>query len=169
MKKNLFALAVAAVLGFAGAAHATEESASIAVTGTISASCTISSPATLDLGAMAKDEVKTVTGNLQVNCPTSIAYTVKPHSGASLSISGTKNGSPHSASVTMTGASTVATGFGTLGLFKDAGATSAWSDSATIAGTGNGSAQSLPIAIKFTHDGANFGNFSFTLQPTVAF
>ena len=167
MKKTSLAIALGIL---AGQGWAAEEYTSIAVTGQVVNSCTISAPATMDFGAMETDEVKALNDQISVTCNNGAAYTIRPHDAASISVTGQLNGSPMNRSTTMTGGtSSIDVGIGTVALFKNAAATTPWSDAATISGTGNSSAQTHDFALKFTHDGTNYGNFSFTLRPTIAF
>ncbi len=165
IKKSL----LAAMLVLSISAFAAEESADILVTGQVTNSCTITAPGTLDFGAMTVNEQKTLTGQIQVTCNNGAAYTIKPHNATTMNVSGSKNGTSFNNSVSMTNVSSVDVQIGAVSLFKDSGATQAWSDSAAISGTGNAAAQSHDIAAVFVHDGTNYGNFSFTLRPTVVF
>lgn len=158
-----------AMFAFSISAFAAEESANITVKGEVANSCTITAPTTMDFGSMTVNEQKTLTGQIQVTCNNGVAYTIKPHNAATLNVSGTRNGATFNNAENMAGQSTVNVQIGLLSLFKDASATQPWSDSATIAGTGNASAQTHDIALKFVHDGTNYGNFTFTLRPTVVF
>lgn len=167
MKLNRLALPI---LLFSGSGFAAEEWTTINITGQVVNSCTITSPTTMEFGAMVVDETKTLTDQISVTCNTGAAYTIKPHDAATLGVSGQLNGSAMSRSTTMTGGtSAVDVGIGTVSLFKNAGATVPWSDTAKMAGTGNASAQTYDFAVKFVHDGTNYGNFSFILRPTVVF
>lgn len=144
-------------------------STEITVTGEVARSCTISGPATMDFGAMLANEDKTLTNQISVTCTNLAPYTITPHDTATISVTGTLNGSAMNETRAMSGASSIDVGMGTVSLYADSSGTVAWSDSAPISDTGTGAAKNHPIAMKFVHDGSDHGSFSFTLRPTVSF
>jgi spore coat protein U-like protein len=152
----------------AAMAVAAEESTDIVVQGNVTASCTISSGGSVNFGNMAKDEVKTMTLDITVNCPDGVAYQLRPHQSGTVAVSGQLNGSPYSQNVNVSGSS-ITFGHGVINLYKDAAATQAWSSASKIAGTGSGANQTITTALKFTHNSTGFGNFQFTLRPTIEF
>lgn len=158
-----------ALMGFIFSAQAAEESTSILITGQVVNACTISAPTAMEFGAMTLDEEKTLTDQISVTCNSGAAYTIKPHDAATISVTGALNGSAMNRTETMTGASSIDVGIGTVSIFRNATATTPWSDASVIAGTGNAASQNYDFALKFVHDGTNYGNFSLTLRPTVVF
>lgn len=160
---------ILALVGFISSAQAAEESTSILVTGQVVNACTITAPTTMEFGAMTLDEEKALTDQISVTCNNGAAYTIKPHDSATISVTGTLNGSAMNRTETMTGASSINVGIGAISLYKDSSATTPWSDASTMTGTGNAAAQNYDFALKFVHNGTDYGNFTFTLRPTIVF
>ena len=167
MNRTFFLIPV--LLMTSSAVVADTASTEITVTGQVAVSCTISSPANMDFGSMVSNEEKTLTDQLSVTCTNLAPYSIAPHNESTISVTGTLNGSAMNETRTMSGASSIDVGMGTVSLYADSSATVAWSDSAPISDTGTGSAKNHPIALKFVHDGSDHGNFNFTLRPTVSF
>lgn len=169
--KQVNKLLAALFSAFAVTAFAGESTTDVVITGSVVGSCTISAPSTVAFGSMPKDTVKTETFNITVNCGSGVAYTIKPHNASTISVGGTKNGTNFNITPSITGQSSFSVEIGVVNLYRDTAATQAWSDQAgeQISGTGTGANQNHGVAVKFTHDGTNYGNFSATLRPTVTF
>lgn len=137
MNKNLSILAFA-VLGVASfSASAGTSTSDMTVNGTVSAACSITAPTlTLSYDPVANSSTLG-TGNISVTCTNGAAYTVDIENPVSLP------GSTHSMASTATPADTV-----NYTIYKDGTGTTAWSDTATLTGTGSGAAQSLAVSAK---------------------
>ena len=137
------------------------------VTATIISSCTVSGT-TLNFGnsidALATSTPLDATSTLSVTCTNTTPYTVSLNAGANAG--GASN----------FGARTMKSGTRTLGyqLYLDTGRSSVWGDgtasSATVAGTGTGSAQSLSIYGRIPSlAGVVPGSYSDTVTVTVTY
>lgn len=127
-----------AVLAFFGSeAHATTTTTSMGVQMTITASCTITSAATLNFGssgviAANVDQTSTV----QVQCTNTTPYNIGLDAGIG-------SGATVAARKMTNGGSTI-----TYSLYSDSGRTTVWGSTIgtnTVSSTGNGSAQSFTV------------------------
>jgi len=137
--RQIFAI-VAAVIGFltcAGLSLAATSTSTFTVQVTIAAACTIISASTLDFGSQGVLNANVdQTSTLQVQCTNTTPYNIGLNAG-------TGSGATVAARKMTGGGNAV-----TYSLYSDSGRTSVWGNSIgtdTVAGTGNGSAQSYTI------------------------
>lgn len=117
-----------------GSAQAATATGSLGVSISIAAACTVAG-GTLNFGSQGVLAANVdQTGTFGVTCTNTTAYTVGLDNGANAS--GVQR--------RMKGGATN-TEFVNYGLFSDAGRATAWTSAATVAGTGNGAAQTLTV------------------------
>jgi spore coat protein U-like protein len=132
MRSLRLALAALAV-ALAAPALAQTATANLAVSATVVNSCRIAANA-LAFGNYDATAASTGSGSLDVTCTVNHAYTVGLGAGANGAVAG------------VAGRSMILAG-NHLGydLYSDIGLTTLWTNAATVAGTGNGATQNIPV------------------------
>ena len=137
VRNSLYFVAATGSLALSGAASAATATGTMSVSMTLQASCTLASSSAVALGTQGVLTANTdATGTLGVQCTTSTPYTVSLDAGAG-------TGATTTTRKLTAGAATV-----DYALYRDSARTLVWGDTIgtnTVAGTGNGSSQSLTV------------------------
>lgn len=153
---RLTTLAMLACLSNTPAAYAATATTTFNVTATVPTSCSVSAGGDLAFGSYTGTQIDATT-TVSVTCTNSTTYTV-----------GLDNGANYSAPNRRMKAN--ASDFLTYDLYSNAGRTTAWNDTTTVAGTGNGSAQSLTVYGRLPASQALFtGSYTDLITVTVTY
>lgn len=158
MKRLLCALFASAAM--VGAAQAATVSTSISITGTIAATCTISSSGALAFGALNAEDANGASASATITskCSNGAAYSLQPHSDGSAF----NQDSSKAMNVGSVGNPVL------LYLFRADG-TTPFTMSSPIAMTGTGADQTTTIVGKLTYGSGFFGALSGTFSPTAVY
>lgn len=153
---RLTALALFACLSNTPAAYAATATTTFNVTATVPTSCSVSAGGDLAFGSYTGTQIDAAT-TVSVTCTNSTTYNVGLNNGANYSVPNRRMKANTS-------------DYLNYGLYSDGGRTTAWDDTTTVAGTGNGSAQSLNVYGRLPAGQALFtGSYTDLITVTVTY